>query len=127
MNKTNTSHQTPSIGLGIVLSLALSACTGFGVQTGPTLTSQIAEEQVLGNLWGEKEAEGPNGQVALAQDDHEHDEADLWIEAAQGQSDWNGYGDELDATPRADRVLERLTLKDSVLISYDDMSGVTSR
>ncbi len=105
-----------SLGIAIALSLATSACTGVGLQAGPTLTSQIVDEQALTSLWGEHTPDSPNGLVTLDAE-HEHDEGDLWIESANAQSDWNGYGDPEDAAPRAERVLDRLTLKDAVFAS----------
>ena len=89
--------------IGIVLSLATSACTGLGVQTGPTLSSQIFEEQGLGNLWGEATDEAPEGVVRVElRDDTEL--ADLWMEA-DGKSDWNG--DSTEEAPRATAILDK--------------------
>ena len=71
---------------GIVLALATTACTGLGVQTGPTLTSQIFQEQGLGSLWGEVTDEAPEAVVRVERRD-DTELADLWMEA-DGKSDW---------------------------------------
>lgn len=106
--------------LGIVLSFATTACTGLGVQTGPTLTSQIAEEQGLGSLWGKPTNETPVQVMQLElRDDREL--ADLWVEADDG-SDWNGSTTE--EAPRATAVLEQLTLPQPVFGSSADRSQV---
>ena len=91
--------------IGIVLSFATAACTGFGVQTGPTVAGQFVEEQGLGNLWSETAAEPQEHamQVEL-RDDSEL--ADLWIEA-EGKSNWNG--DTTKEAPRAAATLTKLT------------------
>lgn len=96
---------TQLLTLGIVLSLATTACTGLGVQTGPTLTRQIFEEQGLGSLWGEATDEAPAGVVRVERRDHT-ELADLWMEA-DGKSDWNG--DRTEEAPRATAILEKLT------------------
>ena len=94
---------------GIVLALATTACTGLGVQAGPTLTSQIFQEQGLGSLWGEVTDEAPEAVVRVERRD---DTAlgDLWMEA-DGKSDWNG--DSTEEAPRATAILEKLTLTHS--------------
>ncbi|MEM7139250.1 MAG: hypothetical protein AAF500_21945 [Myxococcota bacterium] len=103
--------------LGITLALATSACTGLGVQTGPTLTSEIAQEQGLGNLWGEQAA--PVASVP-SEIDYRDDAAlaDLWVE---GQEPVAESGNE---APRAVSFLERVTLTDSVFGSDADRSEV---
>ena len=100
---------TQLLTLGIVLSLATTACTGLGVQTGPTLTRQIFEEQGLGNLWGEATDEAPEG-VARVELRDDTELADLWMEA-DSKSDWNG--DSTEEAPRATAILEKLTLTHS--------------
>ena len=89
--------------IGIVLSLATTACTGLGVQTGPTLASQIFEEQGLGNLWTEATDTAPEGvmRVELREDT---ELADLWMEA-DGKSDWNGNSTE--EAPRTTAILDK--------------------
>ncbi len=106
--------------LGFALSLATSACTGLGVQTGPTLASQIAEEHGLGSLWGEPNHEPPTEAVEIELR-NDPDLADLWMEP-DTKSDWNGNtGDE---APRAAAALERLTLTHSVFGSRVNRSQV---
>ncbi|MDH3199404.1 MAG: hypothetical protein OEM15_00790 [Myxococcales bacterium] len=106
--------------LGIALSFVTTACTGFGFQTGPTLTSQIAEEHGLGNLWGEPNYEAPVQVVEIElRDDREL--ADLWMEA-DGKSDWNGNTTE--EAPRAAAALELLTLPHPVFGSSANRSQV---
>ena len=91
--------------IGIVLSFATAACTGFGVQTGPTVAGQFAEEQGLGNLWSETTNEKPEQAMQLElRDDSEL--ADLWLEA-DTKSNWNG--DTTNEAPRASATLEKLT------------------
>ncbi|MGB5811640.1 MAG: hypothetical protein WBG86_13975 [Polyangiales bacterium] len=109
----NTQHLT----LGIVLALATSACTGLGVQTGPTLTSEIALEQGIGNLWGEQEA--PVATIP-SEIDYRDDSsvADLWVEG----EDQNAV-DENEA-PRVTTLVERLTLTESVFGSHANRSEV---
>ncbi|MDH3624491.1 MAG: hypothetical protein OES69_05575 [Myxococcales bacterium] len=106
--------------LGIVLSLATTACTGFGLQTSPTLASQIAEEQGLGNLWGEANYEAPT-QVAQIELRDDRELADLWMEADH-KSD--GRGETERVAPRAAAVLEQLTLPHPVFGSSADRSQV---
>jgi len=106
--------------LGIALSFVTTACTGFGFQTGPTLTSQIAEEHGLGNLWGEPNYEAPVQVVEIElRDDREL--ADLWMEA-DGKSDWNGNTTE--EAPRAAAALELLTLPHPVFGTSANRSQV---
>jgi len=103
---------TQVLTLGIVLSFATTACTGLGVQTGPTLASEISEEQGLGNLWGETTNEAPERAMRLElRDDSKL--ADLWIEA-EGKSDRNG--DSAKEAPRAAATLEKLTLTHSPVL-----------
>ena len=108
------------LSLGIVLSFAITACTGLGVQSGPTLSGQIAEEHGLGNLWGEP---GTEASIQVAEIELRDDRAlsDLWVEANDG-SDWNGNTTE--EAPRAAAVLEQLTLPHPVFGSSANRSQV---
>lgn len=106
--------------LGFAFSLATSACTGLGVQTGPTLASQIAEEQGLGSLWGEPDRE-PTTEAVEIELRNDRELADLWMEA-DTKSDWNG--NTTDEAPRAAAALERLTLTHSVFGSRTSRSQV---
>ena len=103
--------------MGIAFALVASACTGIGVQTGPTLTSQIADEQALGNLWGERSEESPNG-VVVEHDRNGVELADLWVEGGDVQEKTDRRA------PRASALVERLTLTESVFGSYPNTSEV---
>jgi len=103
--------------LGIVLALATTACTGIGVQTGPTLTSQIAEDTQLGYLWNPSE-DNPNGIV----EPHLRDDvrlSDLWVEGEEQPARTAP-----EPSPRATNLLERMTLTDPVFASYSNTSQV---
>lgn len=108
----NTQHLT----IGIALALATSACTGLGVQTGPTLTSEIAAEQSLGNLWGEEEA--PVASIPSAIDYRDDSSlADLWVEGQDVEA-------EEDETRGITAFIQRTTLTDSVFASNANTSEV---
>ena len=102
--------------LGIVLALATSACTGLGVQTGPTVASAIAAEHSLDTLWGEEQAPVANIDSAI---DYTDDStlADLWVEGA-------------DVEPAADETtgltafIQRTTVTHSVFASDSNTSEV---
>ena len=105
--------------VGIALSLVTSACTGLGVQTGPTLTSQIREEQGLNELWGERGQPSPNSTVSVEVRDEDTD--DLWMEARENV-EFNGHSGE--PAPRAEALLDRLILTDSEFGVYSNTSEI---
>lgn len=112
---------TQVLTLGIVLSFATTACTGLGVQTGPTLASEMFEEQGLANLWSDNTDQAPENTITVEFRD-ESEIADLWIES-EGNSDWNGRT--ADRTPRATNdMFVRPTLTRSVFGSNADRSEV---
>ena len=105
--------------LGIVLSFA-TACSGLSVQTGPTLTSHMVEEQGLGSLWSETTDPAPVG-VMRADVRNDTKLADLWVKADNGS---NRNGDSPDEAPRATALLDKLTLTHSVFGSDSNRSQV---
>ncbi|MEM8608565.1 MAG: hypothetical protein AAGF92_15790 [Myxococcota bacterium] len=108
----NKQHLT----LGIALALATSACTGLGVQTGPTVTSAIAAEQTLDTLWGEEDA--PVASVA-SEIDYRDDSsvADLWVEGTDVEA-------KRDESKGLTAFIQRTTLTDSVFASDSNTSEV---
>lgn len=100
----------------VALTLGATACTGLGVQTGPTLTQQLTGEMSVGdNLWAANEPQVPTDMELRRST---FDTADLWMEA-DDRSDWNG--DAHRYNPRARRVMDLLVVPE-VLADQEDSS-----
>lgn len=107
----NTQHLT----IGIALALATSACTGLGVQTGPTLTGAIAAEHNLDTLWGE--ADAPVASIPTEIGYRDDSVADLWVKGADVQP-------ETDESKGLTAFIERTTVTHSVFASNSNTSQV---
>ena len=90
-------------------------CTGLGIQTEPSLASELVQERGLGDLWGVNQ-EQPDTRVSPIDDidnvDNERS-SDAWL-ATDDDSDWNGQGASGQPRPRVDRFLRAVMFTDEV-------------
>lgn len=120
--------RSPTVVVASLVALCGYGCTGLGIQTEPSLASQLVQERGLGDLWGVNQ-EHPESRVSPINDlDNVDNErfSDAWL-ATDDDSDWNGQGASGQQSPRADRLLRTLMFTDEVMGTDTEVAQVRRR